>query len=49
MKMDLHNNQRGRYLGSLDSNKDLFTIVFDDIEAGNTAILVNGKSVLNKR
>ena len=49
MKMDLHNNQRGRYLGSLDSRKDLLSIVLNDIANGNAAILVNGKSVLNGR
>ena len=49
MKMDLHNNQRGRFLGSLDTWKDILTLVMNDIAEGNAAILVDGKSVLNRR
>ena len=45
MKMDLHNNQRGRILGKRKTQKSLKNIILNDIAIGNAAIIVNGKSV----
>lgn len=45
MKMDLHNNQRGRILGKIKTQKSLKNMILNDIAIGNAAIIVNGKSV----
>ena len=47
LKMDLHNNQRGRVIGKKYSIFKLKKAVLDDIASGNTAVIRNGKSVLN--
>lgn len=47
MKMDLHNNQRGRTLGEMYSLKQLSKVITNDIAVGNAAIVKDGKSVLS--
>ena len=46
MKMDLHNNQRGRVLGQSYPYNRLVEAVTHDIAVGNAAVIKNGRSVL---
>lgn len=47
MKMDFHNNQRGRILGEKYSINELPRIIAHDIAIGNAAVIRDGKSVLS--
>ena len=46
MKMDLHNNQRGRILSQQYPRDRLIEAVSNDIASGNAAVIKNGRSVL---
>ena len=47
MKMDLHNNQRGRILSQQYPRGRLAEAAAHDIAVGNAAVIVNGRSVLS--